>query len=140
MTSTEATNNHTSLRPILFGIGSARGNILYAMVFAVLLSLAGCSGMGGPCPIDSDEAVPAAAPAKKESPASPGLITEETSLFDGKTLGKWAVTDFGGQGEVVVKDGAIYMAMGHDMTGITWTGPLIRMDYEISHTNPSMIE
>jgi hypothetical protein len=59
-------------------------------------------------------------------------ITEETSLFDGKSLGQWAITDFGGQGEVYVKDGAIYMEMGNDMTGINWKGPLIRMNYEIT--------
>ncbi len=59
-------------------------------------------------------------------------ITEETSLFDGKSLGQWAITDFGGQGDVYVKDGAIYMEMGNDMTGINWKGPLIRMNYEIT--------
>ena len=59
-------------------------------------------------------------------------ITEETSLFDGKSLGQWAIIDFGGQGEVYVKDGAIYMEMGNDMTGIVWKGPLIRINYEIT--------
>lgn len=58
--------------------------------------------------------------------------SSDTSLFDGKTLGKWAITDFGGQGEVYVKDGAIIMEMGNDMTGINWTGPLIRMNYEVT--------
>jgi len=60
------------------------------------------------------------------------VITAEISLFDGKSLGKWKITDFGGQGDVYVKDGAIYMTMGNDMTGITWTGPLIRQNYEIT--------
>jgi hypothetical protein len=56
----------------------------------------------------------------------------EMSLFDGKTLGHWKITDFGGQGKVYVKDGCIYLEQGNDMTGITWTGPLIRMNYEIT--------
>ncbi|MHC4242743.1 MAG: 3-keto-disaccharide hydrolase [Planctomycetota bacterium] len=56
----------------------------------------------------------------------------EISLFDGKTMGQWAITDFGGQGNVYVKDGAIYLEMGNDMTGINWTGPVVRMYYEIS--------
>ena len=56
----------------------------------------------------------------------------EISLFDGKTLGQWKATDFGGQGEVSIKDGAIHMAMGSYMTGITWTGPVMRMNYEIT--------
>ena len=55
----------------------------------------------------------------------------EVSLFDGQTLGLWKVTDFGGQGDVYVKDGAIYMEMGSYTTGITWSGPVIRMNYEI---------
>lgn len=57
---------------------------------------------------------------------------ESVSLFDGKTLGQWKPTDFGGQGPVEVNDGAIYMEMGSYMTGITWTGPVVRMNYEIS--------
>ncbi|MHC4726296.1 MAG: 3-keto-disaccharide hydrolase [Planctomycetota bacterium] len=68
---------------------------------------------------------------KTEPNASEEIITTETSLFDGKSLGHWAITDFGGQGKVYVKDGAIYMEMGNDMTGINWKGPLIRMNYEI---------
>ena len=56
----------------------------------------------------------------------------EISLFDGKSLGQWKITDFGGQGDVYVKDGAIYLEMGNDMTGVTWTGPLVRMNYEIT--------
>ena len=56
----------------------------------------------------------------------------EISLFDGKSLGQWKITDFGGQGDVYVKDGAIYLEMGNDMTGVNWTGPLVRMNYEIT--------
>ena len=69
---------------------------------------------------------------KTEPNVSEEIITAETSLFDGKSLGQWAITDFGGQGKVYVKDGAIYMEMGNDMTGINWKGPLIRMNYEIT--------
>ena len=56
----------------------------------------------------------------------------EVSLFDGKTLGLWKITDFGGQGNVHVENEAIYLEMGSYTTGITWTGPLIRMNYEMS--------
>jgi len=55
-----------------------------------------------------------------------------TRLFDGETLGHWESTDFGGKGDVYVFDNAIYMAMGNSATGITWQGPLIRMNYELS--------
>ena len=75
--------------------------------------------------------VPAAqqAKAQTELPIKPG---EQISLFDGQTLGQWKATDFGGQGDVSVKDGAIYLGMGNYMTGVTWSGPVIRMNYEIS--------
>ena len=55
-----------------------------------------------------------------------------TRLFDGETLGQWESTDFGGRGSVYVFDDAIYMAMGNSATGITWKGPLIRMNYELT--------
>lgn len=64
-----------------------------------------------------------------EDATSPGT---EISLFDGKTLGHWRITDFGGQGKVYVKDGAIFLEQGNDMTGVTWDGPLVRMNYEIT--------
>src|SRR5215216_379779 len=41
------------------------------------------------------------------------------SLFDGKSLNGWTVTNFGGEGEVEVKDGAIILSMGQPMTGLT---------------------
>ncbi len=55
----------------------------------------------------------------------------EISLFDGKTFGHWKITDFGGQGDVYIKDGSIFLEKGNYITGITWTGPLVRMNYEI---------
>jgi len=57
---------------------------------------------------------------------------KEVGLFDGETLGLWKVTDFGGQGDVHVEDEAIYLEMGSYTTGITWSGPVVRMNYEIS--------
>ena len=67
-----------------------------------------------------------AAPAKTAEP-------EWTSLFDGKTLGKWAVTNFGGEGEVKVENGAILLPMGATLTGVTYTGDdFPKMNYEIA--------
>ena len=70
-----------------------------------------------------------------QSPSSVEKPTNETfawqSLFDGKELGKWAITRFGGEGEVTIKDGAIVLGMGNPMTGITWTGEVIRDNYEL---------
>jgi len=69
---------------------------------------------------------------KTEPNVTKEIPQTEISLFDGKSLGQWKITDFGGQGDVYVKDGAIYMEMGNDMTGVNWTGSLVRMNYEIT--------
>jgi hypothetical protein len=68
------------------------------------------------------------------TPAPPLLdaSTDEASLFDGQTMGHWKKTKFYDPGEVHVKDGVIHLETGNDMTGITWTGPVERMNYEIS--------
>lgn len=74
-----------------------------------------------------------------KTPAKPAPVVTATtnvaakSLFDGKTLTGWKVTDFAGHGEVLVKDGTIVLETGQ-MTGITWTNgsELPTMNYEIS--------
>lgn len=54
------------------------------------------------------------------------------ALFDGKTLKGWKATEFGGEGDVEVKDGAILMDRGNDMTGVTYAGKdFPKMDYEV---------
>ncbi len=52
-------------------------------------------------------------------------------MFDGKTLDGWEVPEFGGEGEVKVKDGAIVLEMGDPMTGITYIGKLPKINYEV---------
>ncbi len=69
--------------------------------------------------------IPVAAAADKPAPAA-------KDLFNGKTLEGWKVTDFGGEGKVVVRDGAIVMERGNQMTGITWTGKPPRSNYELT--------
>lgn len=45
------------------------------------------------------------------------------SLFDGKTLGSWQASKFGGDGTVRVENGQIILDAGKPFTGITWNGP-----------------
>ena len=54
-----------------------------------------------------------------------------TSLFDGRELGAWKLSDFGGGGEVQVVDGGIRIGMGADLNGVTWTGEFPKQRYEI---------
>lgn len=53
------------------------------------------------------------------------------SLFDGKTLAGWKKTKFGGEGDVEVKDGAIEMGVGSDLTGIHTERELPKINYEV---------
>jgi hypothetical protein len=79
-----------------------------------------------PTPPTDPPAVVATPPETKEKGA------EWKNLFDGKTLDGWEITDFGGQGDVEVKDGAIELAMGSEMTGVTWKRDFPRVNYEVS--------
>lgn len=53
------------------------------------------------------------------------------SLFDGKGLGEWKSTPFGGEGEITAGDGVLRIGMGVDLSGVTWQGKFPRKDFEI---------
>jgi hypothetical protein len=74
---------------------------------------------------------PAAAKAPAAAPKAPAGPKEE-SLFDGKTLKGWKAPQFGGEGQVEVKDGAIVIGRGDSMTGVTYTGKVPTVDYELT--------
>jgi hypothetical protein len=59
---------------------------------------------------------------------------DEIALFDGKTLGKWKKTAFGGEGEVFVNDeGHLEFGFGAVITGVHWgEAPPGTSNYEIS--------
>lgn len=71
---------------------------------------------------------------KKETAKKPKNDKNVISLFDGKTLKGWKSTNFGGEGEVFVRDGSLVMEMGSDLTGITWQDAKVipRSNYEIT--------
>lgn len=74
-----------------------------------------------------------AAPAKQAAEAKPAADPYAwKDLFDGKTLKGWKSPNFGGEGKVAVKDGAILLEMGDSMTGITHTGKVPKMNYELA--------
>ena len=53
--------------------------------------------------------------------------------FDGKTLTHWQPSKFFGQGQVTIEDGAIVLAAGKDLTGVTWSGPALpTTNYELT--------
>ncbi len=55
-------------------------------------------------------------------------------LFDGKSLAGWKKTKFGGEAEVVVRNGQMILQTGADMTGVTWNRakPPPDWDYEVT--------
>ncbi|MEX0728400.1 MAG: DUF1080 domain-containing protein [Planctomycetaceae bacterium] len=52
-------------------------------------------------------------------PFDPPAGIEWTSLFNGKDLTGWSITNFGGQGPVEVVDGELRIGFGQSMTGVT---------------------
>ena len=53
------------------------------------------------------------------------------ALFDGQSLDGWQATNFGGEGPVVVVDGALELDFGSPLTGLTWTGTAPDGDYDL---------
>jgi hypothetical protein len=82
-------------------------------------------------PVAAEDA-PKAKVNKAEPKKPEGDKTKWRDLFDGKTLKGWKAPDFGGQGKVLVKDGTIVMEAGAMMTGVTYTGPMPKMNYEVT--------
>lgn len=82
------------------------------LVMCVVLAIAGCSSrlLQQPADFPLNTAVP---------------------LFNGVELGPWHPTDFTHPGPITIQDSCILIGMGGYLSGITWNGPLVRMNYEI---------
>lgn len=86
------------------------------------------------------QTVAPATPAPPAAKSEPHLETaplpvnaEWLTLFDGKTLRGWVVTDFAGAGEAKTSNEKLILQMGDTLTGVTWTnGALPTVDYEVS--------
>jgi hypothetical protein len=93
-----------------------------AAAFAVCLC-----GLYGPGRVLSAEEPPKPAkPAEQD-----GKARKWVSLFDGKTLKGWKPTEFGGEGDVKVEDGNLVLDMGNDLTGVTATQQVPKVNYEV---------
>lgn len=62
------------------------------------------------------------------APAQPSASAEPRPVG----LAHWAEADFPRPGPITVENDTIVLGQGNDMTGIYWTGPLVRMNYEIT--------
>jgi hypothetical protein len=64
--------------------------------------------------------------------AAPANTNSWQSLFDGKTLTGWKITNFGGNGEVKIEEQQIKLEMGGELTGISWTNKdLPKVNFEV---------
>ncbi len=79
-------------------------------------------------------------PTKETPRAAPQAVADKAddakagwqSLFDGRTLKDWKSTEFGGEGTVEVKDGAIVLGVGNDLTGVNYQRLVPHRNYEVS--------
>jgi hypothetical protein len=103
-----------------------------SFLVAALVGLfaAGCKHTGDACCADVPESG-ATVKAAKTTGTTPTQTSDTQTLFDGKTLTGWMPTDFAGKGDVSVSKGELILGNGY-MTGVTWTGAVPRMNYEIS--------
>lgn len=70
--------------------------------------------------------------ARKATTAAADKAAEWQPLFNGKNLDGWKVTNFGGEGEVLIEDGNVVITQGVDLSGITSTRKdLPKTNYEI---------
>ena len=59
-------------------------------------------------------------------------VKDENSLFNGKTLDGWKITQYGTEGPVLVSDGKIILNYGDGCTGVTWEGDFPKVNYEVT--------
>ena len=113
------------------------GAALVLCAFASTTLTAATSAATAPANTNLVPAAPASAggmiSAKSRVPKGPPSLQSSgwQKLFDGKSLAGWKITDFAGKGDVRVEDGQIVLEMGV-MTGVNYTNPIPRMDYELS--------
>lgn len=69
---------------------------------------------------------------KTEAVVEKSEITDENSLFDGKTLDGWKITEYGTQGPVLVSEGKIILNYGDGCTGVTWERDFPKVNYEVT--------
>ena len=53
------------------------------------------------------------------------------SLFNGKDLEGWKITNFGGEGDIYIEEGAVVISQGSDLSGIHTEQELPKSNYEV---------
>lgn len=81
----------------------------------------------------ADDAATVKDESKPVTPAGQEAVDQDgwKSLFNGKDLEGWKITNFGGEGEVFVEDGAVVISQGNDLSGIHTERQLPTSGYEV---------
>lgn len=122
----DSTHTPTSPRPLRCSIrpganGSyVRQTVAFGLATLALLLTASSAALAQTAP----EVKPMAKPAADAEGWLP--------LFNGRNLDGWKLTKFGGDGEVEVVEGELILNQGGPLTGVTWTKPFPKVDFEIS--------
>src|SRR5437867_4296794 len=113
-------------------------------LLSLLFVFAGCSTekVRPPAPAKPAEAAAPAAPARPSAldllrkaaakPTQPFEGEDWQSMFDGKTLTGWRLTEFAGRAEVQCESGLLVLNMGDPFTGINWTNEVPKINYEVA--------
>jgi len=99
---------------------------IWKLIF-LLLILSACNSGQKKESQQTQEKQDATLPAKSQD-----MTQDGASLFDGKTLDGWEITSFGTEGPVLVSEGNIVLNFGDGCTGVTYTKPFPKVDYEVS--------
>lgn len=65
-------------------------------------------------------------------PSAPFEGTGWKSLFDGKSLKGWQITDFSGHGAAKCESGLLVIESGDSLSGVNWTNGVPKTNYEVA--------
>ena len=113
------------------GARTIRSRVAVAVTLIALAAPAQAAAPAGSQP----EALPSNETKVAEKTGPPPGERKWRSLFDGKALGRWKVLDefdYSRHGKVDMRDGRIVLEAGNPATGVRWTGPFPKIDYEVT--------
>jgi len=106
-----------------------RGSMLLPKLLLLALCVTGASLAGAKAPEPAKMPEKTAAAVTNAAPAATNVFVE---LFNGRTLAGWRVLPFGGAGAVkILSNGALEIGAGEVLSGLVYTNPPVRMNYEI---------
>jgi hypothetical protein len=105
---------------------------VFALVGVVLLATAGAASARQQSPAQSSPQERPAQATATTGTAAKEKTGEWRSMFDGKSLAGWKVSEFAARGKVTVEDGQVVLGEGY-ITGITWTGAFPTTNFEVRY-------